>query len=50
MDKDNTKRINIAIDEILHKKLKIAATINDITVKEYVIKAIKEKLERENDI
>ncbi len=43
----NTKRINIAIDEVLHKQLKVAAAINGITVKEYVSKAIQDKLEKE---
>lgn len=45
---DKTKRINIAIDESLHKDLKIAAAIDGITVKEYVSKAIKEKLKKES--
>lgn len=44
---ENIKRINIAIDEVLHKKLKIAAAMNGITVKEYVSKAIQDKLEKE---
>lgn len=42
-----TKRINIAIDEALHKELKIAAAVNDTTVKEYVSKAIQDKLKKE---
>lgn len=44
---ENTKRINIAIDEDLHKELKIAAAVNGITVKEYVAKAIQDKLKKE---
>lgn len=44
---ESTKRINIAIDEVLHKELKIAAAVNGITVKEYVAKAIRDKLDRE---
>lgn len=44
---ENTKRINIAIDEVLHKELKIAAAVNGTTVKEYVAKAIQDKLEKE---
>ncbi len=44
---ENTKRINIAIDEDLHKELKISAAVNGITVKEYVAKAIQDKLKKE---
>ena len=44
---ESTKRINIAIDEGLHKELKIAAAVNGTTVKEYVAKAIRDKLDNE---
>lgn len=46
---ESTKRINIAIDETLHKELKIAAAVNGITVKEYVARAIRDKLNGEKD-
>lgn len=42
-----TKRINIAIDETLHKELKIAAAVNGTTLKEYVANAIKESLDKD---
>lgn len=42
-----TKRINIAIDETLHKELKIAAAVNGTTLKEYVANAIKESLNKD---
>lgn len=44
---ENPKRINIAIDAALHKELKIAAAVNDTTVKEYVAEAIQDKLKKE---
>ncbi len=44
---ESAKRINIAIDEVLHKELKIAAAVNGTTVKEYVVKAIQDKLKKE---
>ncbi len=46
---ESTKRINIAIDEALHKELKIAAAVNGITVKEYVARAIRDKLKSEKE-
>lgn len=44
---ESTKRINIAIDEVLHKDLKIAAAVNGTTVKEYVAEAIRDRLKKE---
>ena len=44
---ENTKRKSIAIDESLHKELKIAAAIKGTTVKEYVAKALHDKLKEE---
>lgn len=44
---ENSRRINIAIDETLHKELKIAAAVNSTTVKKYVAEAIRDKLEKE---
>ena len=40
-------RINIEIKEEIHKKAKINSIINNITLIEYVNKAIKEKLKKE---
>lgn len=42
------KRINIAVDEDLHKKLRIASAVNCVTIKEYVASAILYKLSTEN--
>ena len=44
---ENPRRINIAIDEALHKELKIAAAVNGTTLKKYVADAIRDKLERD---
>lgn len=41
------KRINIAIQLELHKKLRVKAIEDDTTVTDYVIQAITEKLERD---
>lgn len=41
------RRINIAIDETLHRELRIAAAVNDTTIKKYVAEAICDKLKRE---
>ena len=46
---ENVKRINIALDEALHKKLKIAAATKGVTVKEYVTEAICDKLKQKED-
>ena len=35
--------INIEISEELHKKIKLASIIKDITLKEYVIKILEKK-------
>jgi hypothetical protein len=34
--------INIAIPEELHKKLKLAAIINNLTLKDFIIKSLEE--------
>ena len=46
---ETTRRINIAIDEKLHKELKIAAAINGTTIKEFVAISIQEKLNKEKN-
>ena len=38
--------VNIEIPDNLHKKAKIRCAIDEITLKEFVIKAIEEKLKR----
>ena len=38
--------INIELKEETHKKAKILALTNDITLKEYITRAIKEKIEK----
>ena len=41
------KRINIALNAELHKKVKLATVEQDMTITNYVVKAIEEKLERD---
>ena len=38
--------INIEIPDNLHKKAKIKCAIDEITLKEFIIKAIEEKLKK----
>jgi predicted HicB family RNase H-like nuclease len=38
--------VNIEIPEELHKKAKIKCAIEEITLKEFIIKAIEEKLRK----
>lgn len=46
---EDKKRINIALNAELHKKVKIATVEKDMTITEYVIKAIEEKLARDEN-
>jgi hypothetical protein len=41
----NMSRINIEIPEDDHQKLKIVAAVNAITIKEFVLQAVKEKID-----
>lgn len=41
------KRINIAIDPELHKLLRVMTVEHDTTITEYVVKAIKEKIDED---
>lgn len=41
------KRLNVSVDEKLHKKLKIASVEKGITIAQFVTDAISEKLEKE---
>jgi predicted HicB family RNase H-like nuclease len=45
---DDTKRLNVVIDNELHKKLKMAAAEQETTIGAFVAEAIKEKLEKTN--
>ena len=42
------KKFPISLDNELHKQIKIASAINEITTHEWIIQALKEKLENEN--
>lgn len=42
------KKLNISVDVELHKQLKIKTVEQSTTITDYVIKAIQEKIERDN--
>ena len=44
---EDKKRINIALNVELHKNVKLATVEQDMTITDYVVKAIEEKLERD---
>lgn len=44
---EDKKRINIALNVELHKKVRLATVEHDMTITDFVIKAIEEKLERD---
>ncbi len=44
--KPNTKGVGIQLPAELHKKLKIKATENDTTLKEYIIRILNEFVEK----
>lgn len=41
------KRLNVSVDEELHKQLKIAVAADGTTIGQFVIEAIAEKLEND---
>ena len=41
------KRVNVPIDEELHKQLKVSVAENSTTIGQYVIEALTEKMERD---
>lgn len=47
---ENMKRLNIMISAELHKNLKVAAALNDMTLQQFVSEAIDEKVKREGKI
>ena len=44
---EDKKRINITLNFHLHKKVKLATVEQDMTITDFVVKAIEEKLERD---
>ena len=41
------KRINVIVDEDLHKELKIASAITGVSIKQYVADAVREKMKKD---
>lgn len=44
--KPNTRMIHVRIPEELHKRLRVSAAENDITIQEWVAVAIRNELDR----
>lgn len=44
--KDGTKRLNVVIDNDLHRNLKIEVAKREITIGQFVVEAIEEKIEK----
>ncbi len=38
--------VNIELPEELHKKLKVVCALDSITIKEYIVKTLEEKLKK----
>ena len=45
---EGSKRLNVIIDNELHRKLKVEAAKREITIAQFVSEAIKEKIQKEN--
>ncbi len=44
------KRVNIALDEEIHTKAKVIAVLKNITLNDYLEKAIAEAIEKDKDV
>lgn len=44
---EQVKRINIALDENLHRDLKIAAAMKGTSIKNYVAEAVRDKMKQD---
>ena len=44
------KRVNIQLDEDTHTKAKVIAVLKDMTLNEYLDKAIKEAIEKDQSV
>ncbi len=45
----NRNRLSIDIDSKEHQRIKVFATLNGISIREYVLTSIRERLERESE-
>lgn len=43
-------RIHIEIEEELHKEAKVEALMNSVPLKEFILKAVEEKVEKEKSM
>lgn len=44
------KRVNIALDEDIHTKAKVIAVLTNVTLNDYLEKAIAEAIEKDKEI
>ena len=49
-DNQQPKQIHIKLSAELHKKMKIQAASNDVSIQDYVVKAIENQLENDNGV
>ena len=47
---EKKKRVNIALDESIHTKAKVIAVLSDITLNDYIEKAVAEAIKRDKKI
>ncbi len=47
-DNQQPKQIHIKLSAELHKRLKIQAASNDVSIQDYVVKAIESQIENDN--
>ena len=47
MTRKTPKRLLINISEDLHKEIKVRATVRNVTIKEYVLRAVAERIAKE---
>lgn len=50
MSEETTKRLNIVVNEDLHRSLKVAAALNGMTLQQFVSDAILEKIKKEGSV
>lgn len=48
-DNQQPKQIHIKLSAELHKKMKIQAASNDVSIQDYVVKAIENQIENESN-
>lgn len=44
------KNLHVEVDEEFHKEIKVLCVMQDVTLKEYVLTALREKVERDREM